>query len=427
MTRSEETETSASTDPVSTGSRIRRVLPRVLQILLALALLGGALGLARWMLNNRPAPKRKRPPKHATMVQVIQVRPSPEHVVVKATGTVRAAQQVDLRPRVRGEVRFISPEFLPGGVFKRGQTLLRIDAADYRLAVRQAAAAVAQARANLKIEEGRQAIARRELRLVGKAAMGANTDLVLRKPQLQTARSALESAQATYQKAALDLKRTTLRAPFNAVVQTRGVNIGTRVTETTSLAKLVGTDTYWVELVVPVSQLRWIRIPTAAGGSGSRVRVFEHRRGTGRAFREGSVLRLAPDLEEQGRMARVIVGVEDPLALQPTSTPKPRLLIGAYVRAELVGKPLASVFALPRRLLRGDSDVWLLGASSRLEIRKVTVAHRGPDRVLVTGGLKAGDRLVVTDLTAPVPGMRLRVLERSGRRRGAMTSGGRRP
>ncbi len=418
MENSSETKTSDSPDPSVGVSGVKRILPRVLQVVLAIALLVGSAGLARWMMKNRPAPKRKRRPPHATMVQVHQVHPSRERVLIKATGTVRAAQQINLHPQVKGEIRSISPEFLPGGVFKRGKVLLSIDSSDYRLALRQAAAALAQSRASLKLEEGRQAIARREYRLLGMAADGAGTDLVLRKPQLRAAKAAVESAEATYRKAALDLKRTTLRAPFNAVVQTRDVNIGTRVVESTRLARLVGTDAYWVELVVPVGQLRWIHIPADATGTGSKVRVYDSTGDGPRTHREGRVRRLAPDLEEQGRMARLIVRVEDPLALLPANTGKPRLLMGSYVRAEIVGSPLNSVFALPRRALRGDSRVWLLGAKNRLVIRTVTVAHRGVDRVLISGGLKAGDRLVMTDLTAPVHGMRLRVLSPSQMRPG---------
>ncbi len=419
MENNSESKTSGSPDPGAKVSGIRRLLPRVLQVVLAIAVLVGSAGVARYMMKNRPAPKRKRRQPHATMVQVIQVQPNRERVLIKATGTVRAAQQVTLHPQVKGEVRSISSEFLPGGVFKRGDVLLAIDSLDYRIALRQASAVLAQARASLKIEEGRQAIAQREYRLLGKSASGASTDLVLRKPQLRAAKANVESAAATYRKAALNLKRTTLRAPFNAVIQTRDVNIGTRVVESTRLAKLVGTDAYWVELVVPVDQLRWIRFPATTAQPGTKVRVYDSTGGQSPKYRVGRVRRLAPDLEEQGRMARLIVRVEDPLTLTPANTGKLRLLIGSYVKAEIVGNPLSSVFALPRRALRGANQVWLLGTKSRLEIRTVTVAHRGVDRVLVSGGLKAGDRLVLTDLTTPVQGMRLRVLRTSGRPQGA--------
>jgi hypothetical protein len=117
--------------------------------------------------------------------------------------------------------------------------------------------------------------------------------------------------------------------------------------------------------------------------------------------REGRVIRLLPALEAEGRLARLLVAVNDPLA-------EPELLLDSYVRVAIEGRPLAGVVALDRALLRDGDATWILRDDGTLEIRALAIAFRGAERVLVRDGLRDGERIVTTDLSAPVDGMPLR-------------------
>jgi len=174
------------------------------------------------------------------------------------------------------------------------------------------------------------------------------------------------------------------------------------------MATLVGTDAYWVEVSVPVDELKWIRFPRSAGEAGSPVRVRDEAAWGPDVYRVGRVIRLESALEEQGRMARVLVSVPDPLGLADPSGKTPPLLIGSYVRAEIEGTDLENVVALDRNHLRNGNEVWVMNGDGELEIRQVEIAYRGRQQVLVSDGLEAGERIVTTDLPAPVEGMRLR-------------------
>lgn len=410
---SEAPPVSSATGAVASGTRpVRRGVLRALQVLLAIVVLAGAWLGMRWMLQNRVQAKRRKPKARATLVRVTPVKISSYRISVKAMGRVRAAQEVTLKPRVKGEILSLGKALIPGGLVPKGQVLLRIDASDYRVAVRQAASAVKLAQADLQVERGRQASVKKELQLVGSSAKGVNRDLVLRGPQLRKVEASVESAQAALRRARLDLKRTVIRSPFNAVVLSRDVSIGTRVTESTQLARLVLTDALWVELVIPVDQLRWIRVPSASGERGALVRVRDPVWSKGKA-RVGRVIQLMPDLEEKGRMARLLVKVDDPLALQPANAGQPRLLIGSWIEATLEGSELGAVAVVPRRLIRDGGQVWVIDSKSRLDIRTVGVVYRGPDYVVVSKGLAKGDRLVVSDISTPVKGTPLRILKKS--------------
>jgi hypothetical protein len=115
------------------------------------------------------------------------------------------------------------------------------------------------------------------------------------------------------------------------------------------------------------------------------------------------------NLESEGRMARLLIAVEDPLRLDTPNTQGPPLLLGEYVSVEIQGRVLDQVYAIPRTALRDDKTVWLVEGNAKLAIRRVTPVWRDADVVILRDGLEPGDRLIVTDLPAPVAGMEVRV------------------
>ena len=83
----------------------------------------------------------------------------------------------------------------------------------------------------------------------------------------------------------------------------------------TALMTLAGTDQYWIDLKVPVVDLKWIRIPRGNQRDGSKVRIFDRDAWGQNVWREGRVIRLLAGLEAQGRMARLLVAVDEPALL----------------------------------------------------------------------------------------------------------------
>lgn len=368
----------------------------------ALPLIVLAAAVSAWFLLVRTPPETKAKPSErpAALVEVRTVELADEAVKIEALGTVRPAQQIELLPRVGGEVLSVSDDFAPGGLFQKGATALTIDPLDYDLAKRGAEKAVAEASMALRVEEGAQTVAKEDYELLGDVVTEKDRDLVLRQPQLAMARATLEAAEAGLERAETDLARTQVVAPFNAIVQGRPVNAGARVSPTTPLATLIGTDAYWIEATVPVSHLQWIEVP------GAQVTIRDEAAWGAEKSRTGTVRGLAAGLEEQGRLAQLIVEVTDPLGLADPS--QPRMLIGSLVRVEFAGRELEKVMRLPQDLVHQGDLVWVLAGDGTLDIREIEVAFRGRDHVVMTGGLQAGERIVTTNLPAPVQGMALR-------------------
>ena len=110
------------------------------------------------------------------------------------------------------------------------------------------------------------------------------------------------------------------------------------------------------------------------------------------------------DLEEKGRMARLLVEIKDPLCLLPENAELKPLLIGEYVQANISGSELKNIYSIPRGALHDDHLVWV-AQDDKLDVREVKVLWRDANQVLIRDGLAEGEALITSDLTAPLQGM----------------------
>ncbi len=380
-----------------------------LSIVLSIAVLAAGVVGTAYIGKNAPKARKRPPEKMTPLVQVSSVHPDTHKVVVAAMGTVIPAREIILESRVAGEIVAIHPEFTVGGFLDKGSEILRIDPEDYQLAVTLAQAKIKDSESVLKVVQEEAAASEEEWRLLYKAnPQGYKIPaLVAKKPQLEAAKAKLAADGADLQKAKLNLARTRIRAPFNAIVRAKQVDIGSQVSSQEHLAELVGTDTYWIRASIPIDRLSWILIPGNPAGSGARVRI-SYRNGYELA---GTVIKLLGDLETEGRMARILVEVQDPLGLKIKGKYQLPLLIGEYVRIEIEGRELQNVYRIPRSALRDDSNIWIASDDGRLEIRSVKTLWRDAQTVVLAEGLEPNSRLIVSDLAAPVNGMPVKVAE----------------
>ena len=85
------------------------------------------------------------------------------------------------------------------------------------------------------------------------------------------------------------------------------------------------------------------------------------------------------------------------------------MLLNEYVNVEIEGTSIASAYLIPRAALRDDQFVWVATPESALEIRAVEVAWRDAENVIISSGLQDGERLILTNLSTPINGMKLRI------------------
>jgi RND family efflux transporter MFP subunit len=384
-----------------------------MRLVICLLLIAAGIVGARLLIATKPKVNRRPPERMAPLVRTAVLQPENYTFSIPAMGTVIPSRETGLEVPVSGEVIYVHSEFTEGGMFAQGTKILQVDPKDYELAVQQKRKALADAEYALKLEQGHQDVARQEWSLLygDKAVSKGESDLALRKPHLEKVQAEIAAAKAELEQAEINLKRTTLTAPFNALVLNSYVELGSQVSSQKRLADLVGTDTYWVQISLPIDRLRWVQVPNGDQGAGSEVDIFYRADNV----KTGRVARLLPDLSKEGRMARLLIEVADPLDLQAKGEKQPMLLIGEFVRVSIEGEELHNVYRVPRSALRNDREVWIVDGESKLAIRPVKTIWRDQDTVVFQDGFKSGEALVISDIPAPVAGMDLRV-EQNGKK-----------
>jgi hypothetical protein len=123
----------------------------------------------------------------------------------------------------------------------------------------------------------------------------------------------------------------------------------------------------------------------------------------------GSIIRSTRELDEASRMTKVVAEVKDPYNLLNKKKHRQELIAGAFVDVEIKGLVLENVLSVPRAAVRLGSQVWVADQHSLLRIRDVTIARHEKDNVLVSSGLKDGERIILTTLSGVADGMRIRM------------------
>ena len=388
----------------------RRVAKVVLTVLACAVILGSAAGALVLIDATEPrAEKGGATRKSAALVDTIQVARGSYRPQIVVLGRIEPAKDIMLSPRVSGQVIGLDPAFVPGGLVEKGQLLLEIDPADFETTLAMRRGDLRQARAALALEKGRQHVAEQEYALLDEEIDPVNRALVLRQPQIEAIQAQVDAAEAAVRRAQLDVDRTRITAPFDAQILDRSTHVGSQVSPGDPLARLVGIDEYWVMAAVPLNHLRWVLTPER-DGEGSSVRLRHSGAWDAGVYRQGRVTRMIGAVDEQTRLAKVLITVDDPLARRAaTQTLRiaPTLILGSLLEARIEGRTIENVVRLDRDHLREGDTVWVI-ADDKLSIRQTRVVFRDARYAYISEGLDDGDAVVTTTLATVAEGIALR-------------------
>ena len=355
------------------------------------------------VLQATKSEEKKRPPiVKPNKVTLLKVKKANEKLQLIAMGSVEAAQVVDLKARVGGELVTLVDGFRQGAHFDAGVEVASIDPTDYKIRIDRLKSVIAGYQADLKVELGQQAVARQELELMETKGLSEEEKaLVLRQPQLAKIAAAIQGAEADLAQAVVNLKRTSITIPFNCVIDSENLEKGTQVSVQEKLARLIGTEEFQVVVTISVDRLKFLDLTQK-----SKAVVEMGTNGNKLQF-EGEVTRLLSGLEKQGRMARLLITVKDPFNLNHPERKLP-LLLDSYVTVRIDGKELINVIKLPREYLRDGDKVWV-NKDNKLTFRLVKLAWSDAKFIYISAGLEGGEIIITSELSMPVEGMSLSV------------------
>jgi RND family efflux transporter MFP subunit len=395
----------------ASGGRLRKVFRTMLPlalIVLAIAVVIILVGIAR---GKRP--DRVETAEQAVLVDTIEADQRSLNFTVWSQGPVMARTRTNLVSEVAGKVVSVSPSFVAGGFFRKGDVLLQIDPSDYEAALKRAEAALASRQARLADEKARSEQALKDWRNLGRG--GTPSDLVLRKPQLQDALANVSAAEADVQKARRDLERTRITVPYEGLVRQKLVDIGQYVSPGTQLGTTFAIDTAEVRLPLSSSDLAYLVLPTATEASPENLpRVMLHADEGGIHHQwQARIIRTEGVVDATSRVIYAVAQVVDPYGVLGKSQQE-ELRVGTFVRAAIEGKAIEDVVVLPRHVLQNDNTILVANEDNRLEIRPVQVARAEPELVYIADGITGGEHVVTTTLDAPIPGMLLAISGEQG-------------
>ena len=392
--------------PERQGGVLRKILAIAVPILIILAFIVGT----SIIISATKKPKEKKRTFNTLAVIADYAKLEDVQLTVRTQGEARPQVEIDLVPQVGGKIVYVSPNFIEGGIFKKGETLLRIEDADFNVAVIRAEAGVAQAQQVLVREKAEGEIARQDYAELGR---GEPSPLALREPQQAQARASLQAAQAELDAAKLNLSRTSVRAPFSGRVRTKASDLGQYVTPGSRLGLIFSTNVVEVRLPLSDSQLAKLDLPLAfvAKDRASAPAVDLNALVAGKVRHwNGRIMRTDAAYDTSTRALFAIAEVSDPYGKGASADGVP-LAPGLFVDADIDGKAFENVITFPRDGLRPQDEVYIVDDQGKAEIRQVQVLDASPNRAVVTDGVSVGELVVLSPMERSRVEMTLKVLD----------------
>ena len=382
---------------------------RILIFVLPVLVIAGSIAGLMAMSALKPQPEEKEDVVKAIPVLTDVAVQDDVTLTVDVQGEVQPRTEINLVPQVNGLITYMSPKFIEGGRFRKGDLLVRVEPAEFELRVTQARANVAQAQTVIAREQSESILARQDWEDLGRS--GAPTPLTLREPQMAEAKAQLASASARLSEAELQLARTSLYAPFDGRVTMRHVDQGEFVTAGTRLGEIYSVDVMDVRLPMTNEDLRRAGLTLgyeAAGPNGGiPVTLSADVAGTFSEW-QGRIVRTDSRFDSTTRVLFAYAEVRDPFGAGASDgTP---LAPGIYVKAAIDGQNLKNVIIIPRSALRGQDKVYV-AQDDTLSIKTVSVISSDRQHAILQGGISIGDAVITSPIRGVADGMKIQVVK----------------
>ncbi len=382
------------------------------KIILPLLVIAVGFGLGKFLIATGPEAEKQPQETRPTVVEAQPLNLQSYQVKVRASGIVKAQTQTSLVAEVSGKVLEISPNFQAGNYFDKGETLLKLDAANYSNAITIAEGDLAQKQLALQEQQAQAKLAQRDWNLLDGNASRPQSDLAARRPHIAAAQAAIAAAEAKLQQEKLNLARTRITAPYSGRVQEKRVEVGQYVTPGTVLGVIYATDAVEVHLPLSLAQYELLGMPEAfrdkAADTAAMPKVaFNPSNGNRSDTWQGQVVRSSAALDEKSRQISVIAQIDQPfMARDGMSAP---LRIGQYVTAKIDGKTFNNVYVVPASAVRQGKEILLLrdGKVSVQPINLVWNAEK--DTVIQADADLNGQRVIITPLPLATEGQVVQV------------------
>ena len=377
------------------------------RVVVPIGILVGCILVAVVLLRTPTVLEETSPEIIPVAVRVTEAEMDSVQLFVESQGKVQPARTVSLSAPVAGPVDWINPSLEAGGYVEEGQVLLRLDSSDFETAL-------ARSRATLQQAQAESVLAQNDLKRVQELAerrLASEAELQNAQRGVDVNAARLADAEASFRQAELDFERTQIRAPFNAVVENREVELGQYVNRASAVAVLHDADLVEVRVPLAIRQLGYLDIPLGFRGELTAEQAPEVTLtgfyGGEELQWQGRLVRTEAVIDPNSNTVQTIIRVDQPGSIynSPWGRSQVPLPIGLFVRAQISGKQVDNMIALPRSVVRNNNQVLVVDAENKMFYRDVEIFRLEEDRVLISSGLLPGELICTSPIQAVVDGM----------------------
>lgn len=313
-------------------------------------------------------------------------------------GRIEAIENVDIKAQINGLLKGV--HFQEGAEVKKGDLLYSIDPREYQAEADLAAANVRQAEARLAQTRSEYERARRT-----QTAISAQ-ELEARLTAMNEAQAAVQSAQAMYAKASLNLDYTEIRAPISGKISRTEITPGNLVRNGDTLTRIVGQDPVYVYFDAPERAiLRWKKTPNDSFRKDNLTSQAQALVGllNEKGFPREAQVDFADNQVKEGTGTLELRGV--------LSNSDRRLLPGMFARVRIsLDKPHETLL-VPERAIgfdQGQRFLYVIGADDQVERRTVEVGQLYDGLRAIINGVSGGERIVLDGVSLVQSGIKVR-------------------
>jgi membrane fusion protein (multidrug efflux system) len=338
-------------------------------------------------------------------VTVLRVEPQQVPLTRSFTGRLSAYREANVLARVSGVLR--KRLYREGSQVKAGQPLFEIDPAPYRAALDAALAALAQAKANAA---NAHATAQRDRALISSHLVSVS-QLDSDEAAERSTAAAVKQAEANVETARINLGYTDVTSPIAGIAGEQQVTEGALVGQgsPTLLTTVDQINPIYVNFDEPSTQIEELSTleqsghVTAATGSEARVQLI---------LPDGTPYGIPGTLDFRAATVDPSTGTTALRGIIPN--PEHSLLPGMFVNLTLTVAIANQAFLVPQSALQRDAQgayVLTVGSDNTVALKRVTTEGASGTDWIVSSGLEAGDRIIVTGVQNAHPGGKVAAVE----------------
>lgn len=422
--------------PMRKPSLILRLSKGVLQIVLMAAILGGSIFAMMQLINSKPAPKARHAFKTVYTIKTAVVERKDHQPVFVSYGQIEAARKVDLRSLVSGEVVAVSDKLRAGARIAQGEALVEIDRFNYEGALREAGANLKETTARLHENKARivsensklasmrdqLAIAERDLAraqslrkrgTMTQQQVEARTLVVSQRQQslnLSDNMVKIEQARLGQQEAAIErlewrllqakrnLENTVLEAPFAGIVRSSSVDVGKLVSANDVVVSLY--EPGKLEAKFTLTDAQFGRLQNDPEGLIARKVTINWSIGNKVHEYAGTIERIGAEINSSRGGVEVYAKLDSGdgnIEIRP----------GAFVEILVPDRMFVNTVKLPEQTIYNGSHVYVM-AEGKLHKREITIVAYEGESVIISKGLKKGEKVLATRIAEVGEGLRVR-------------------